>query len=272
MSAAEPCSALASDRIDLIDEDDARRRLLRLFKEVTHARCADTDKHLNKIRSADRKELHARLTGNCLCKKRLARARRPKEQNPLRNPCPEFVEFIRRLQEFDHFFEFLLRLICPRNIGERHLFLVAHHQPHTRFSEVHHAPAAHLGLLHDKEPESNEDRNRDKRGQHRLPPRRLGRILRRDIDPLVRETRIEFLIAVRRIGRNGRELRPIRERAANVVLDEDDLVHLTRLHLRVEVTVAECRRLRRLMAARHIVGDRPHNKEHERIKRKISKD
>ena len=161
MSAAEPGSALASDRIDLIDEDDARRRLLRLFKEVAHARRADTDEHLDKIRSADRKELHARLAGNRLCEKGFARARRAKEQDSLRNPRSEFVEFIRRLQEFDHFFEFLLRLIRARNIGKRHLFLVAHHQAYTGFSEVHHAPAAHLGLLHDKEPETNEDRNRD---------------------------------------------------------------------------------------------------------------
>ena len=35
--AAEPCSALTADRIDFVDEHNARCRLLRLFKEVTHA-------------------------------------------------------------------------------------------------------------------------------------------------------------------------------------------------------------------------------------------
>ena len=80
------------------------------------------------------------------------------------------------------------------------------------------------------------------------------------------------MIAVRCFRCNGRKLRPICERAANVVPDNNDLVHLARRHLCIEVTVTERRRLRSLMTPRHIVRDRPDNEEHERIKRKISKD
>ena len=42
-------AAMAADRIDLVDEDDAGRVLLGLLKHVTHARCADTDEHLDEI-------------------------------------------------------------------------------------------------------------------------------------------------------------------------------------------------------------------------------
>ena len=47
-SAVAAVTAL-SDRINLIDKDDARRIFLRLLKQVTHTRCSDTDEHLHKI-------------------------------------------------------------------------------------------------------------------------------------------------------------------------------------------------------------------------------
>ena len=131
MTAAKPCAALTTDGINLINKDDARCGLLRLFKKVTHARGTDTDEHLDKVRPADRKELHPRLTGNRLRKEGLTRARGTKEQHALRDARAEFIEFIRRLEEFDDLLKLLLRLIRTCDISERHLFLVAHHQAHT---------------------------------------------------------------------------------------------------------------------------------------------
>jgi hypothetical protein len=49
---------MAADRVDFVDEDDARRVLLALLEEVTDARRADADEHLDEIRSADREERH----------------------------------------------------------------------------------------------------------------------------------------------------------------------------------------------------------------------
>ena len=49
VTAADARAALAADGVDLVDEDDARRVLLRLIEEVAHARGADTDEHLDKV-------------------------------------------------------------------------------------------------------------------------------------------------------------------------------------------------------------------------------
>ena len=47
---------LAAYRVDFIDEDDARCMFFSFFKEVPYARCAYTDKHLNKFRATHAKE------------------------------------------------------------------------------------------------------------------------------------------------------------------------------------------------------------------------
>ena len=67
VAAAHAGTTLASDRIDLIDEHDARRCLLRLFEHIAHAARTGTDEHLYEIRTADGEERHIRLTGDRLC-------------------------------------------------------------------------------------------------------------------------------------------------------------------------------------------------------------
>ena len=42
-------AAVATDRVDFVDEDDARRVLLGLVEHVAHAAGADTDEHLDEI-------------------------------------------------------------------------------------------------------------------------------------------------------------------------------------------------------------------------------
>src|SRR4029453_16915385 len=52
-------TAMAADRVDLVDEDDARRVLLALLEQVADAAGADADEHLDEVRAADREERHA---------------------------------------------------------------------------------------------------------------------------------------------------------------------------------------------------------------------
>merc|ERR1719258_242192 len=56
-----PPDARAADGVDLVDEDDARRVLLRLAEEVTHARGTHADEHLDELGARGRDEGHARL-------------------------------------------------------------------------------------------------------------------------------------------------------------------------------------------------------------------
>jgi hypothetical protein len=58
--AAEAAPAMATDGVDLVDEDDRRRRLLGLFEQVAHAARADADEHLDEVGAGDREERHAR--------------------------------------------------------------------------------------------------------------------------------------------------------------------------------------------------------------------
>ena len=51
MAAAEAAAALTADRVDLVDEHNGRGNLLGLVKQVTHARGADADIELDKIRA-----------------------------------------------------------------------------------------------------------------------------------------------------------------------------------------------------------------------------
>ena len=71
MTAAQTGAALAADRVDLVDEDDGRRVLLGLVKQVAHAGCADADVEFNEVGAGDGEEGNARLTCNGLCKKGL---------------------------------------------------------------------------------------------------------------------------------------------------------------------------------------------------------
>ena len=53
VAAAEAGAAMAADGIDFIDEHDAGCVLLALLEQVAHARRADTDEHLDEVRTAD---------------------------------------------------------------------------------------------------------------------------------------------------------------------------------------------------------------------------
>src|SRR4029078_12442809 len=55
---AEAGAAMAADRVDFVDEDDAGRVLLVLLEHVAHARGADADEHLDKVRARNREERH----------------------------------------------------------------------------------------------------------------------------------------------------------------------------------------------------------------------
>ena len=93
--ASESCTALTTDCINLINEDNAGRGFLCLIKEIAHARRANTDEHLDKVGTTDGKELHARLACNSLCEQGFSCARRTEEQNPFWYTRTELVEFIR---------------------------------------------------------------------------------------------------------------------------------------------------------------------------------
>src|SRR5262249_20304006 len=49
VAAAEPCAAVTSNGVDLVDEHDARCVLLALLEQVAHARRTNADEHLDEV-------------------------------------------------------------------------------------------------------------------------------------------------------------------------------------------------------------------------------
>jgi len=92
---------MATDGINLVNEDDARRVLLTLLEQVAHARGTDADEHLDKVRTRNREERHVGFTGHRARKQSLARARRPHHQDAFRNAPAELLELLRLFQKLD---------------------------------------------------------------------------------------------------------------------------------------------------------------------------
>ena len=118
VAAAQAGAAMAADRVDFVDEDDAGRALLGLLEHVAHAGRADADEHLDEVGAGDREERHLGLAGDRLGEQRLAGARRADQQHAARNAAAELLELLRVLQEVDQFLDFFLGLVAAGDVGE----------------------------------------------------------------------------------------------------------------------------------------------------------
>ncbi len=171
VAAAEAGAAVASDGVDLVHEDDARGVLLGLLEEVAHARGADADEHLDEVRARDREERHARLAGDRAREERLAGARRPVQQHALGYTRAERLEFLRVLEELLYLVQLLDRLVDAGDIAEGDLRRIDGQPLGARLAERHHLRAAALDLVHQEDPEADEDHERQHVGQQRQPCR-----------------------------------------------------------------------------------------------------
>ena len=120
IAAAKACATMATDGVDFVDKDNARRILLGLLKHVAHTTCTNADKHFDKVRTRDREERHIRLARNRTRQQGLTRAGRSNEQHATRNTSTETLEFLRVAKELDDFFQIFFRLVHTRDIGEGH--------------------------------------------------------------------------------------------------------------------------------------------------------
>ena len=178
--AAETGAAMASHRVDLVDEDDARGVLLALLEQIANARGADADEHLDEVRPADREERHVRFARDGAREQRLAGSRGAHEQHALRNAAAELLELLRFLEELDDLEQLLLRLVNAGDVLERHLLLRAGRQLRAALAERERLVPAALHLPHDEQPEADHQQNGSPRIEKRGPGTgglRLGRNL-----------------------------------------------------------------------------------------------
>ena len=174
VAATEAGAALAADRVDLVDEDDARRVALGLVEQVADAAGADADEHLDELGAGDAEERHAGLTGDGACHQRLAGAGRPDQQDAARDAGAERVELLRVLEELDDFLELRLGLIDAGHVVERDDRLVAEEHPGAALAERQGLVVGALGLSHHEEDEAADDEERQQAGQQEPEPRGVG--------------------------------------------------------------------------------------------------
>ena len=119
MTAAQTCASLATNGVDFVDEDNCFAHLACLQEQVTHATCANADKHFHEVRTSDRHKAHASFTSNSACKECFASSGRTHKQNTFRNTCANFFESLWHPEEVDHFFDFHLDALVASDIGKR---------------------------------------------------------------------------------------------------------------------------------------------------------
>src|SRR3546814_11242160 len=66
VTATQTGAAMATDRVDFVDENDARRMLLGLLEHVAQPAGTDTHEHLDEVGTGDREERPAPLAGERL--------------------------------------------------------------------------------------------------------------------------------------------------------------------------------------------------------------
>ena len=177
VAAAEAGAAMAADRVDLVDEDDAGRVLLALLEEVADARGADADEHLDEVGAADREERNVRFARDRAGEQRLAGARGAHEQHALGDAAAELLELLRFLEELDDLLELFLRLVDAGDVLERHLLLRARRELRAALAERQGLVPAALHLPHDEDPEADHQQDRRPGVEQRGPGagrRRLG--------------------------------------------------------------------------------------------------
>src|SRR4029078_10172438 len=182
---------MTPDCVNLIDKDDARRRFLALIEHITHARRADADKHLNKVRAADGKERDIRFPRNGAREERLTGSRRANHQDALWNAAAEFLKFLRVTQELDELLYFVFCFLDSGNIAECDFIFVAGEHARFRFAEIESAFPGHADLLAEQEVKHQEEKGDRQKTDHGL-----GKHVRFSLDRGLDAGRSQFFLQI----------------------------------------------------------------------------
>ena len=150
-----------AERVELVDEHDARRLDLRLREEIAHARRADADEHLDELRATQAEERDLGLAGDGPREQRLAGARRADEQHALGDPSADARVFLRVLQELDDFPQLVFGFIHARHIPEPHLHVVVGVDLRLAARERHDAAFGAAHAPEEEAPQPDEEDERD---------------------------------------------------------------------------------------------------------------
>ncbi len=181
ITAAEPGAAMTANRVDFVDEDDARRILLRLLEHVADTARADADEHFDEVRTGNGEERHIGFAGDGTSDQRLAGAGRADQQHAARNAATEALEFSGIAEEFDDLLKILLRFIDASDILEGDTTMGFSEKLRARLAETERLAARPLHLPRKEYPDADQRHKRQPGDQQRDEPGHvLGERPRRD--------------------------------------------------------------------------------------------
>src|SRR5215469_968699 len=170
MSAAQTGATVASDGVDLVDEDNAGRVLLALNEKVPHPRRADPDEHFDEVGTRNREERNAGLARNGARQQGFAGSGGSDQKNPLGNSAAQASEALGVAQKLNYFLEFILGFVDARNVGKGNLVSILGKQLGATLSKRHGLAAADLHLMHEENPQCCQHQDRKPLNQRHHPP------------------------------------------------------------------------------------------------------
>ena len=161
VAAAKAGAAVTAHGVDFVDEDDARRILLRLLEHVAHAAGADADEHLDEVRAGDREERHVGFASDGAGEQRLTGARRADQQHAARDAAAKALELLRIAKEVDDLFEVRLGFVDAGHIVEGDAAVTLGQQLGAALTKAHRAAGARLHLAHEEDPDADQQQHRE---------------------------------------------------------------------------------------------------------------
>ena len=217
--------ARLSQRIQLVDEHDARRLGLCLLEEISDPGRADANEHLDELGPAHAEERYVRLARHRTGEQCLARARGADEQHPLGNAPAKVGVLLRGFQELDDLLQLLFGLVDTGHVAESHLHFVVGVDLGLASRERHDAALGAAQAAEEERPERHDDRERNDPAEELWQPavEELAAVLHASRAELFGQLRVLHPRGRKRARLVGVALEGRLEGAADNLLADDDL-------------------------------------------------
>ncbi len=228
IAAAKTRAAMPANRVDFVDEDDARRVLLRLLEHVADTARANAHEHFHEVGARDGEERHVGLAGDGAGQKRLAGAGRADQERAARDAPAKPLEFLWIAQELDDFLQIVLGLVHARHVVKGYAALLLGQKLCLRLAETERPAAARLHLAHEEHPDRDQKQHREPIHEHAKQRRHvLGCGLRFEAHVLV----VQALNEIRIVGHVGLVGRAAGQRAGDLIAGNDHGAHVARVDI-----------------------------------------
>ena len=178
VAAAYARTALTTNGIDLINEDNGRTCLFGLVEQVAHTGSTHAHEHFHKVRTRNAEERHARLACNSTREQRFTRTRRAHQKAAARNLCAHSLIFVGICQEILDLAHFLHGFIHAGNIVKRHIGALFLRLARLRLAEVHLGIRGAIHLNEEENHQARQQQNRQNAAQRLKPSRRKLHFIR----------------------------------------------------------------------------------------------